>query len=59
MEFMWQNAKTVICNMSDKLKINFLYIGLHTDQIKINLNLKKIMTKLPYLNIMLIIMKKF
>ena len=41
MEFMWQNAKTVIYNMSDKLKINFLYIGLHTDRIETNLNLKK------------------
>ena len=45
---MWHNAKTVICNMSDKLKMNFLYVGLHTDRIGTNLNLKKIMTKLPY-----------
>ena len=30
---MWHNAKTVIGNMSDKLKINFLYVELHTDQI--------------------------
>ena len=58
MEFMWENAKTVICNMSDKLKINFLCVGLNTDQIGANLNLKKIMRKLPYLNIMLIITKK-
>ena len=35
---MLQNAKTVICNMSDKLKINFLYVGLHTDRIGTNLN---------------------
>ena len=48
MEFMWQNAKTLIRNMSDKLKIHFLYVGLHTDRIETNLILKKIMTKLPY-----------
>ena len=47
MEFMWQNAKTVICNMLDKLKINFLSVELHTDRIGTNLNLKKTMTKLP------------
>ena len=45
---MWQNAKIVICNMSDKLKINFLYVELHTDRIGANLNLEKTTTKLPY-----------
>ena len=48
MEFMWQNVKTVICNMSNKPEINFLYVGLHTDRIGTNFNLKKKMTKLPY-----------
>ena len=43
-----QYAKTVISNMWDKLNINFLYVGLHTDRIGTNLNLKKIMTKPPY-----------
>ena len=34
-------CKNCNINMSDKLKINFLYVGLHTDGIETNLNLKK------------------
>ena len=48
MEFMWQNAKTVICNTWDKQKINFLYVGVNADRMGTNLNLKKARTELSY-----------